>query len=59
MSIATTAMLLHGMSLHGQETAAERHALAKNHLQRLATEMTARCLDVVFGGRASLEVMGL
>src|SRR5262245_23597861 len=47
MSIATTAMLLHGVSLYGQETAAERHALAKNHLQRLATEMTARCLDDV------------
>jgi cephalosporin-C deacetylase-like acetyl esterase len=37
--------------LHGQETAARRHALATNQLMRLAGEMSARCLDEV----ASLE----
>jgi cephalosporin-C deacetylase-like acetyl esterase len=38
---------LGSVRLCGQETAAERHAMATNQLQRIASEMTAGCLKEV------------
>ena len=48
--IAATAVLLHGASLCGQETAAERHALAKSHLER--TELAKKKTGVFTGAYA-------
>jgi cephalosporin-C deacetylase-like acetyl esterase len=47
LAIVTTAVFLRGPSLRGEETGAERHAMAKAQLQRVAAEMSARCLSDV------------
>src|SRR5262249_7240068 len=47
VQIAASMVLLWAQTLQGQETGADRHAQAKKHLQRVAAEMSARCLSEV------------
>lgn len=46
-SLAGVCFLGFAPRLAAQETAAQRHAMATNHLQRIAREMSARCLEDV------------
>jgi dienelactone hydrolase len=41
---AAAVLLFTRLDLKAQETAAQRHQMATNHLKRIATEMSARCL---------------
>ena len=45
LTLAAAAVWFSAFGLPAQETAAQRHELATNHLKRIAGEMSARCLS--------------
>ncbi|MCI0534999.1 MAG: alpha/beta hydrolase family protein [Verrucomicrobiales bacterium] len=42
--IASTVLVLWPLDIEAQESAAQRHQMATNHLKRVASELSARCL---------------